>query len=210
MIDTLFTDLGGVMFLFDQDRFVTEVSKRTTKNPSELLIHWDKSEVVRPSHTGKINGKIYLEMRARELGITPTEFIEIWDMISMPNEEYFTFLNEWKEGENKLYLLSNINVVAWNYYRRHPIFQIFDGLFLSYRLRLAKPDSRIFEVCLKKAGIKSEQTLFIDDLEENIATAKALDLLTWHYCPENHSEMLDFMKPIWNTKNNFQDSSPVE
>ncbi len=210
MIDTLFTDLGGVMFLFDQDRFVTEVSKRTTKNPSELLIHWDKSEVVRPSHKGRISGKIYLEMRARELGITPTEFIEIWDVISMPNEKYFEFLKEWKEGGNKLYLLSNINVVAWNYYREQPIFRIFDGLFLSYRLRLAKPDPRIFEVCLKKAEVGPEQTLFVDDLEENIETAKSLDLMTWHYCPENHSEMLDFMKPIWNTKNNFQDSSLIE
>ena len=120
-------------------------------------------------------------MRARELGVTPTEFIEIWDVISMPNEKYFAFLKEWKEEGNKLYLLSNINVVAWNYYRRHSIFQIFDGLFLSYRLRLAKPGSRIFQVCLKKAGVGPENTLFIDDLEENIATAQVLNFLTWQY-----------------------------
>lgn len=192
MLTTLFSDLGDVMFIFDRKIFSGEIQRRTGRIPERL--NWDKSAVLDRAFKGRISGKRYLEIRARELGISPHELTEIWNMAVRPNKPYFDFLQEWKAEGKKLYLLSNINVVAWRYYRqRFPIFQIFDGLFLSYRLRLAKPDPHIFQKCLEKAGAQPEESLLVDDLKENIEAASRLGFKTWQYLPEEHDLLLNFL-----------------
>lgn len=191
MIDTLFTDLGDVMFLFDSKVFEQEVMRRTKRTPEKL--RWEQSCVLKRAFTGRINGRKFLEMRAQELGVEPREIIEIWDRAVAPNEPYLEFLKYWKKDGNKLYLLSNINVVAWDYYRSHPVFRLFDDVFLSYRLRLAKPDSRIFRMCLEKTATEPQRILFVDDLEANVDTAARLGMATWLYRKKTHASFLDFV-----------------
>lgn len=38
--------------------------------------------------------------------------------------------------------------------------------------KLAKPDLRIYQLALKKFGLKGDECVFIDDLEENVAGAE--------------------------------------
>ena len=47
----------------------------------------------------------------------------------------------------------------------------FDSLTLSSAIGMAKPDSDIFEYCLKSLGVSAEEALFIDDREINIEGA---------------------------------------
>ena len=191
MIDTLFTDLGDVMFLFDFKVFEQELAKRSKKVPEKL--RWEESLILKQSFTGRTSGKRFLEIRAKELGIDPHDIVETWNRAVIPNEPYLDFLKCWKQDGKRLCLLSNINVVAWNYYRHHPIFKLFDDLFLSYRLRLAKPNPKIFTACLKKTGVNPERILFVDDLKENVGGAAKLGMATWLYRKETHASFLDFI-----------------
>ena len=50
----------------------------------------------------------------------------------------------------------------------------FDVLVWSYQLLMAKPDPAIYRYTLEKLGTRPEETLFIDDRQENIETAAAL------------------------------------
>jgi len=54
----------------------------------------------------------------------------------------------------------------------------FDEVIWSYELKLAKPDPAIYHAMLAKVGTKPEETLFIDDREENIEAARALGIKT--------------------------------
>jgi putative hydrolase of the HAD superfamily len=47
----------------------------------------------------------------------------------------------------------------------------FDVLVWSFRLRVAKPDLQIYRYVLEKLGTRPEETLFIDDKQENVAAA---------------------------------------
>lgn len=51
-----------------------------------------------------------------------------------------------------------------------------DKTFLSFELGLIKPDPRIYETVLQKLNAKSEEVLFIDDLQKNIDAAQALGI----------------------------------
>lgn len=56
----------------------------------------------------------------------------------------------------------------------------FDGIVISAEERLIKPDPAIFEVFLKRYGLKAPQCLFMDDSAKNIASAQNLGFATIH------------------------------
>jgi len=55
-------------------------------------------------------------------------------------------------------------------------YDLFDDLFLSTNLKLAKPDKRIFEYCISTLKVKPKECVFIDDKKENVKAAKALGI----------------------------------
>lgn len=85
-----------------------------------------------------------------------------------------------------VYLLSNTNTIHWewsveNIFSQdgHSVDDYFDGVFLSFVLHLAKPDTRIFQHVIDSTGIKPEETLFIDDLQQNCDAAAAMKFNTY-------------------------------
>lgn len=87
----------------------------------------------------------------------------------------------------KTYILSNTNRVAFDAVRRHfaaagrRIDECFDGIFLSYEMKLLKPSKAIFEEMIRRTGMRPEETLFIDDGARNANTAAELGFKV--YCP---------------------------
>ncbi len=52
----------------------------------------------------------------------------------------------------------------------------FDVQVWSYQLRVTKPDKEIYLYALEQLGTRAEETLFIDDKAENVATAVSLGM----------------------------------
>ncbi|MHA1764537.1 MAG: HAD-IA family hydrolase, partial [Promethearchaeota archaeon] len=48
---------------------------------------------------------------------------------------------------------------------------IFDELILSFQVHLMKPDPKIFELAIQKAGCKPEEIIYIDDGLNNVRAA---------------------------------------
>ena len=81
----------------------------------------------------------------------------------------------------RLGLLSNTNPFMMDFMRsgafsdrKKSIEDYFDVLFLSYEMRICKPDEEIFRQVLQREGAKAEECLFIDDSRKNTDAAKAL------------------------------------
>ena len=53
---------------------------------------------------------------------------------------------------------------------------LFDELFFSFELGVAKPSSTFFEAILNQLRADAENTLFIDDHEQNVAAAVAIGI----------------------------------
>ncbi|MBR4813847.1 MAG: HAD family phosphatase, partial [Paludibacteraceae bacterium] len=93
----------------------------------------------------------------------------------------------------KLYLLSNINPHVFEWAETpafselgQPIHHYFDKMFASYQLKMTKPSREIFEHVLRTAGIKAEETLFVDDGAKNVETAKSMGFHV--YQPQNRED----------------------
>lgn len=82
-----------------------------------------------------------------------------------------------------VYLLSNINDLHWPVCQAkmeaplpdangkncsYSINEFFHDLFLSHELHLCKPDSRIYDTLIARTGIIPAETMYIDDVEENV------------------------------------------
>jgi HAD superfamily hydrolase (TIGR01509 family) len=50
----------------------------------------------------------------------------------------------------------------------------FDSLVISALAGVGKPDARIFEIALEDLGVETKDSLFIDDIEENVLAAEGL------------------------------------
>lgn len=88
----------------------------------------------------------------------------------------------------KTYVLSNTNPVAIEIVRDRvreatgrELDSYFDGIFLSYQLKILKPSPAIFEKMIALSGINPQETLFIDDGSRNADTAHKLGFAV--YCP---------------------------
>ncbi len=87
----------------------------------------------------------------------------------------------------RLFLPRNTNAIHWErsvneFFRDHEwgINDFFERLFLSYEMGMVKPDAEIFSTMLAEAGLKAEETLFIDDSAANCASAASLGINVLH------------------------------
>lgn len=80
----------------------------------------------------------------------------------------------------RMLLLSNTNPIGMNYCRKlfkakgYDVKELFDRLYLSYQMKVAKPDPDIFKKMMADSGIVPEETLYIDDSLANVEAGKAL------------------------------------
>jgi len=105
-----------------------------------------------------------------------------------PNKPVIDILRRAKSSV-RLVLLSNTDVLRFSFIQqRFPEVMIFDSLVLSYEVGLMKPQPQIYQLALQSAEAEPEETVFIDDLEENIRPAEALGMATILYRPETDLE----------------------
>jgi putative hydrolase of the HAD superfamily len=50
-------------------------------------------------------------------------------------------------------------------------------------MKMRKPETAIYEYVLKEHDLKPQETLFVDDTEENTAAAKLLGIHVWNLIP---------------------------
>ena len=105
--------------------------------------------------------------------------------------------------EHHLSLLSNTNQLHVDYsfdgHIRSQGFEpteLFEHLFLSHEMHLAKPGREIFEKVLEVSGYQPEDTLFIDDSQVNCDAFAALGVRT--FCPQKPDEWLEYLGVIHN------------
>jgi len=77
----------------------------------------------------------------------------------------------------KIYCLSNMSIENWARIKSDFSFdKYFDGIVISAEVKLVKPDPAIYHHLLNQYKLIPEETIFIDDLSENIKTAEKLGI----------------------------------
>lgn len=101
----------------------------------------------------------------------------------------------------KVFLLSNINDSMWRWAVRimnnhgYKPEDCFDATFLSYELQLAKPNAAIYQQMIAQADITPAETLYFDDLPENIEAGQAEGLCA-HLVKQNALEECEAFRAL--------------
>lgn len=140
---------------------------------------------------GTINGsQMYAKTLAHYGYIKESQDEELTKKLArMDLESWRTFhqdVTDWglslqKQGY-KLGILSNMPYEFLDLYEKDiPMFTNADKAIFSCRVHLIKPEKEIYEVCLKELDVKPEESIFFDDILENIEAAKALGINAVHW-----------------------------
>jgi epoxide hydrolase-like predicted phosphatase len=184
MIKAVIFDLGGVLL-----RTMDPQPRQQLASQLGLSAH-DLERVVYGSPTaalamvGKITAEQHKQEVLRTLRLSPELVEEFSDRFWGGDHldwELVHFIRELK-GEYTTALLSN----AWDDLRAlitntWKIADIFDQIFISAEMGLAKPDPVIYQKVIAALGQEPSQMVFVDDFIENIEAARTAGLQAVHF-----------------------------
>jgi len=173
MIKTIIFDLGQVIISFDWMPALTQVSRYTKKSVREIATYFTDPENDHLFIEGKIVGEEFYKRscKALELTLTYEEFRAIYSDIFSPMPETDEIIKE-LEKNYTLAILSNTNEFHFPFILKHYcIMDYFEDFILSYEERCQKPQYQIYNNALERLHTSPQETIFIDDTEENVIAA---------------------------------------
>ncbi|MDR2903477.1 MAG: HAD family phosphatase [Clostridiales bacterium] len=94
-------------------------------------------------------------------------------------EDSSSFLKQLKEEGFRIYVLSNFSADGYDYILpRFDYLNYVDEKIISAHIHMIKPEKEIYEYTVEKLGIVPEESIFIDDVPENLLPAEALGIHT--------------------------------
>lgn len=195
-------DMGNVLFSIDYKKTQDAFEALGYNNFSEMYSQFTADALFEKLETGRISTEdFYTKLIASHPEkITEQQITNAWNgMLLHWRIESLKFLKILAK-KYKLYLLSNTNdihLAAVNNLLKmetgkENIDDLFTKAYYSHKINLRKPKADIFEFIAKDAVIDPQETLFIDDLENNIATAAQLGFKTHLLLEGETIEGLDY------------------
>ncbi len=86
-------------------------------------------------------------------------------------EDTLNIINKLRNNGNKVYLLSNLRKVDFEYLKKDIDISTFEKTFLSYEMNLIKPQKEIYETVIEDLNINPSNIYFFDDNSTNIDSA---------------------------------------
>ena len=86
-------------------------------------------------------------------------------------EDTLNIINTLRNTGKKVYLLSNLRKIDFEYLKKDIDISIFDKTFLSYEMNLIKPQKEIYETVIEDLNINPNNIYFFDDNIANINSA---------------------------------------
>lgn len=125
-----------------------------------------------------------------------------WQTKKQIDLELVSFIKQLKNAGYKLYILSNLHSEMYDYLKAKDIFlKYFDGEVISYKEHLMKPNLEIYKCLINRYSLKEKDSLFIDDKQVNLDSAKKLGINTFLYSYKNSKKLKDFLSNDLNEKN---------
>lgn len=177
----LIFDLGGVLLRWDPDAIIAGVFPQKEireKAKKGVFGHADWLELDR----GTLAREDAIRRAAQRTGIDEAEVKRLLLAVPpslVPIPETVDLLYRLRARGYPLYCLSNMHFASIEHLEREQrFFEVFSGAAISCRLKLCKPEPAVYEHALKAFKLEAQETVFIDDVEVNVAAAAKLGIRT--------------------------------
>lgn len=193
-IKNIIFDLGRV--LLDIDPLKTQqgfanLGFKPSVNDNNVVIDIERGAITPEAFVNAVLASV-------NTGISAKEVIKAWNDMLLEFPAHRVEMLQRLKKDYKIYLLSNSNKIHYDYYASQfevmhgfAMPNLFDKMWFSFEIGLIKPDPEIFRYVLKDQNLVPEETLFIDDTAEHVASAATLGIQAYHHtCAKDISELI--------------------
>lgn len=188
---TFLFDIGNVLLRLHFDRFHnTILGAPDAPLPPELV------SIKEPYESGEIDDETFVRRSLEVLAspLTPDQFIAAWRDIFSPNEPMWDVVNQLKEQNHRLILFSNTNGLhTTSFLAQYRVFDHFDHHHFSQEVKAMKPETDFYQKAIEQYQIDPAETLYLDDLPENIEAGRRHGFTSWQYDLDDHEACLDWL-----------------
>lgn len=193
MIKTIIFDLGGVVVTIDHEEALRRFSALGLRDAGEWLDPYTQKGIFGQLESGDITAEDFRRELCALVGheVTMAECEYAWQGYAkeVPRRNLDALVKLRGEGY-RLLLLSNTNpcMMAWAMSpdfdgRGHAVSHYFDACYLSYKMKVMKPDGMFFRRVLMAEQTPPGECIFVDDGPRNVAAASQIGINT--LCPAN-------------------------
>lgn len=197
---TFLFDIGRVLLDFDFEPSLSRLFPENTPDPRErltkLLDRKDEFEAGRV----EVDAYVAWALEVLDCEVSPEQFIHAWRQIFIVNEPMWACVRQLIAQGHRLILFSNTNGIHCPWiFETYPEFSLFHGAVLSFEIDAIKPHPSFYQHAIDQYQIDPSDTLYIDDLPDNIATGRDFGFGCWQYDQKDHaafeSWLADQLKP---------------
>jgi len=179
MINTIFFDLGNVLVDVDKSSAFIKIAELTGLD-IQTVTEAANSRLEKDFGRGKYSTDEYLNLLYKKYTIPKTitlgKLVKIWELPFSPNKPVLNILPKLRR-QVKIFLLSNTNAIHIRAIeQKYNILRNFDGSVLSFEVGYCKPEPEIYYKALRQSNTPPENSLLIDDLEENVLGAEKVGI----------------------------------
>ena len=174
-------DLGGVVVAYDRRALLAELYADPVTHAAVstgLREHLDWLEMDR----GTLPEPEAIARAARSSGVSTSEFAKFIDRMSVawtPIPGTVDLLYRLRAKGHAVFCLSNMHPASITFLERAFTFwDVFEGAVISCRVGLCKPEPAIYAHLLERHALAGPETIFIDDLDVNLAAAAPFGIRT--------------------------------
>ena len=180
----------------DQPQAVRRFEELGVKNAAQLLDPYTQTGIFGDLEIGKIGTDTFRRELSKIAGreLTYQDCCYAWQgYVGEVPERNLVALDKLRREGYRLILLSNTNPFMMEFIlsgrfdgKGRSLAQYVDTMYLSYQMKVMKPDETFFRRMLMSEKIIPSETLFVDDGPRNVAAASQIGIRT--FCPENGSD----------------------
>jgi putative hydrolase of the HAD superfamily len=189
-------DLGGVIITLDQPSAVRRFKEIGLQNAEEMLDPYRQKGIFGDVEQGSISAETFRtelsKMVGRQLSFDECRYAWLGYAKELPKRN-LEAIKELRRQGYRVILLSNTNpyMMSWAMSDEfdgegHSLAHYMDACYLSYEMKLMKPDDNMFRQVLMNEKTFPNEILFVDDGPRNVAVASQIGFRT--YCPENGAD----------------------
>lgn len=174
MVKNIILDVGKVLVEWDPDMAFRRLgfegeTLRAVKEATVASPDWNEFDRCALS---------YEDMLAKFISNAPEyekEIRLVWDNVGLPISRYdysIPWIRRMKQKGYKVYILSNYS--KWTYENTMEALSFLedvDGALFSFQVQQIKPEQEIYQSLLDKYHLQPQESVFIDDRQENIDAA---------------------------------------
>lgn len=184
-IDTIIFDLGAVLIDWNPEYLYRKIFDN-----EEDMHHFLQHICTQSWNAEQDAGRSWAEAtdllvnRHPEYEAEIRAFRDRWpEMLKGPIDGSVDILKELKErGTHRLLALTNWSAETWPVaWEQYDFLQIFEGILVSGKEKLKKPDPAIYQLLTDRYNLRPERSIFIDDSIANVESARDFGIHALHF-----------------------------